>query len=356
MNSLFGAIGNVWFREYFDIRVAEGITLSGKLSILWICRKMDEYLNKVLGLGEVQHKINHINRPATTTLEVIKGRNFAIYADTDSCYLDMSMLVDKMFTEDQQVNEIEKIVNFLDVLFNKKIEPYINECYEELADYMNADAQRMFMKREVIAPSAIWSAKKRYTMLVADSEGVRYYPNMDHKTTGLDAVKASYPKFCREWMLEGYLIALQGTEEELHSFVSKKKIEFMKLPIHQIATPTGVNGLEKWGDKDTLYIKGAPKQVKAALWHNHLINKLNISNVSKIQSGDKILHVELTSPNPYGCDCIAFQGKIPEEFKLDKYVDYQTNFIKCFVSPLENLLTSINWHSTKQTSVLDWFV
>lgn len=355
MNSLFGAIGNKWFKECFDIRVAEGITVSGKLSILWIARKLDEYMNKVMNTGTVAHKIHHTSKPAATTLEVLSGVNYSIYQDTDSCYVDMSALVDKMFTKEQQENEVEKIINFLDKLCQTKIEPYISECYKELAEYMNADDQRMFMKREVIAPAAIWTAKKRYTMLVADSEGVRYFPKMYHKTIGLDAVKASYPKFCREWMLEGYKIALGGTEEQLQAFVSEKKKEFMTLPIEKVATPTGLNGLEKYSDPQTVYIKGTPKHVKAALWHNHFLKKLKVSGVSPIQSGDKILYVELNDPNPFGCDCIGFQGKIPEEFKIDRYVNYESNYVKSFVSPMENLTTAINWNTSKQVSVMDWF-
>ena len=356
MNSLFGALGNKWFKEFFDIRVAEGITTSGQWAILWIARKLDEYFNKVLGLGEVVHQIHHQSKPKPETiLKVLKGHNFSIYQDTDSNYLDLSMLVDKLFTAEQQVNEVEKIVNFLDNLFQTKIEPYMNECYKELADYCNAADQRMFMKREVIAPAAIWTAKKRYTMLVADSEGVRYFPDYYHKIVGLDAVKASYPKFCREWMEEGYKIALVGTEEEEQAFIKSKKVEFMKLPVAKIATPTGVNGLEKWGDANTIYSKGSPMQVKAALWHNHLIDKLEVQQVPKIKSGDKILFVKLRHPNNYNCDAIGFQGKLPAEFKLDKYIDYESNYQKCFIDPMENLLSSIGWSAEKKASIMDWF-
>jgi DNA polymerase elongation subunit (family B) len=355
MNSLFGAIGNKWFKECFDIRVAEGITLSGKLSILWIARKLDEYLNKVLQTGTVEHKIHHVSRPPATTLEVMSGKNYAIYQDTDSCYLDMSALVDKMFTKEQQKNDVEKIVNFLDNLFAKKIEPFIDSCYQELAEYMNADDQRMFMKREVIATSAIWTAKKRYTMLVANSEGVNYLPKMYHKTVGLDAVKGSAPKHCREWMLEGYKIALEGEEPTLQEYCLAKKKEFMALPIEKIATPTGINGLEKYGDSQTIYIKGTPKHVKAALFHNHLKKKLGITGIPDIQSGDKILYVELRNGNPKGLEVIGFQGKIPPEFGMEKYVDYDSNFEKTFLSPLDNLLKSINWSHTKVASAMDWF-
>lgn len=365
MNSLFGAIGNKWFKECFDIRVAEGITLSGKLSILWIARKLDEYLNKVLGTGTVNHKIHHTNRPAATSLEVVSGKNYAIYQDTDSCYLDMSALVDKMFTPEQQKNEVEKIVTFLDKLFAQKIEPFIDQCYQELAEYMNADDQRMFMKREVIATSAIWTAKKRYTMLVANSEGVNYLPKMYHKTTGLDAVKGSAPKLCREWMLEGYKIALEGTEDQLQEMVATKKKEFLGLPIEKIATPTGINGLEKYSNPNSFsqwvaskaggveFEKGTPKHVKSALWHNILNKRLDLK-LPEIKSGDKILYVELKD-NAKGIPVIGFQGKLPEAFGLTKFVNYESNFDKNFLAPLDNLLKAINWAHTKQASVMDWF-
>jgi DNA polymerase elongation subunit (family B) len=355
MNSLFGAIGNKWFKECFDVRVAEGITLSGKLSILWIARKLDEYLNKILGTGETKHKIHHVSKPASTKLEVLGGKNYAIYQDTDSCYLDMSGLVDKMFTAEQQKEDPEKIVNFLDKLFNDKIEPFINKCYEELADYVNADDQRMFMKREVIATDAIWAAKKRYTMLVADSEGVRYWPKMYHKTVGLDAVKTEAPKLCREWMLDCYKIALSGTEQELQDYCAERKKEYFALPIEKMAKVSGVNGIEKYSDPNTMYIKGTPKHVKAAIWHNHLVDKLGIKGLSKVQSGDKIMYVDLKMPNPYMCETIAFQGKIPPDFKLDKYVNYEANYEKLFIGYLNNLINVVNWSAVRRASVMDWF-
>ena len=47
LNSAYGAVGNKYFR-FFDVRKAESITLSGQLSIRWIERRVNEYLNKLL--------------------------------------------------------------------------------------------------------------------------------------------------------------------------------------------------------------------------------------------------------------------------------------------------------------------
>jgi len=55
-----------------------------------------------------------------------------------------------------------------------ELEKYITSSYEALATYVNAYEQKMVMKRENIASSGIWTAKKRYMLNVWDSEGVRY--------------------------------------------------------------------------------------------------------------------------------------------------------------------------------------
>ena len=48
------------------------------------------------------------------------------------------------------------------------------------------------MKRENIASTGIWTAKKRYMLNVWDSEGVRYQePKL--KMMGIEAVKSSTP-------------------------------------------------------------------------------------------------------------------------------------------------------------------
>ena len=131
LNSAYGAIGNVWFR-YYDLLVAEAITTSGQLSIRWIENSINEYLNKILD----------------TT-----GEDYVLASDTDSVYITFDRLVSKVF-KNRPSNE--QVVNFLDKLASEKIEPFIDSCYQELAEYVNAYEQKMQMKREVIADKGIW--------------------------------------------------------------------------------------------------------------------------------------------------------------------------------------------------------
>jgi ABC-type lipoprotein release transport system permease subunit len=59
----------------------------------------------------------------------------------------------------------------------------------------------------------------------------------------------------------------------------------------------------------------------------------------KIHSGDKIHFVYLKVPNPNNNEnIIAFLEHLPEEFQLADYIDYDTQFEKGFLSPV-NILT-----------------
>ena len=98
---------------------------------------------------------------------------------------------------------------------------------KELADYVHAYDQKMFMKREVIADKGIWTAKKRYILNAWDVEGVRYKePSL--KIMGIEAVKSSTPAPCREKIKEALKIIMSGDEKELNKFIQDFRKEFIK--------------------------------------------------------------------------------------------------------------------------------
>jgi DNA polymerase elongation subunit (family B) len=140
LNSAFGAIGNQYFR-YYDLDLAEAITVSGQLSIRWIERGLNKFLNKTVGTNDV---------------------DFVIAADTDSVYICLDKLVQKVMPNADN----KKVVKFLDKACNEIINPFIEKKYNELAEIMNAYEQKMHMKRESISSKGIWTAKKRYMLNV----------------------------------------------------------------------------------------------------------------------------------------------------------------------------------------------
>ena len=51
LNSAYGALGNEYFR-FYDVRVAEAVTLSGQLAIQYIADKVNFYINELLETTE----------------------------------------------------------------------------------------------------------------------------------------------------------------------------------------------------------------------------------------------------------------------------------------------------------------
>ena len=62
-----------------------------------------------------------------------------------------------------------------------------------------------------------------------------------------------------------------------------------------------------------------------------------------IKECDKIKFVYLKQPNPFTSNVITFITKIPKEFKIHDFVDYETQFEKVFVEPLTLILNVLKW-------------
>ena len=320
MNSLYGALGNRWFR-YFDQRVAESITLAGQLSIKWAERAVNEEMNKLLDTD---------------------GKDYVIAIDTDSVYINMSKLVKKFDPKDP--------VKFLDKISSEHFEKVLEKSYADLAEYTNSFVNRMEMGREVIADKGIWVAKKRYILNVHNSEGVQYKePKL--KMMGIEAIKSSTPLVCRDRMKELFRIIVNGTESETQSFITDFRNEFSKLPAEDVSFPRSLSAVSKWRDSATIYKKATPIHARGALLYNHHTKGMN---VEPIKAGDKVRFVYLKQPNPIKENVITFPLHLPRELGLDKYIDYGLQFQKTFVDPLEPILDAVGW-SAEPKAQLDMF-
>ena len=318
LNSAYGAIGNSYFR-YYNLLVAEAITTSGQLSIRWIERSINGYLNKTLGTD---------------------GLDYVIASDTDSVYITFDRLIDKLPIQGENT---EEVINFLDRLAREKIEPFIDKSYQELAEHIHAYEQKMQMAREVIADKGIWTAKKRYILNVWDNEGVRYKePSL--KIMGIEAVKSSTPAPCREKIKQSLKIIMHEDSKVLNSFIQDFRSDFMKMKPEEIAYPRSVNGLEKWTESHNLFKKGAPIHCKGAILYNHLLKKNKLGHkFPSIQEGDKIKFLHLKEPNLYQATSISFLTQLPKEFDFASLIDYDIQFEKSFVEPLKFISDKIKW-------------
>ena len=69
-SAYYGAIGNQYFR-YFEKNQAEAITIGGQLTIRWVEKDVNKFMNKLLGTNNL---------------------NYVVASDTDSIYLKLDKL------------------------------------------------------------------------------------------------------------------------------------------------------------------------------------------------------------------------------------------------------------------------
>ena len=332
LNSAYGAIGNQYFR-YYSLANAEAITLSGQLSIRWIENKMNSYINKILKTKEV---------------------DYVIASDTDSIYLNLGSLVETVFKGREKSDK--SVLRFLEKVCDVEFEKYIQNSYEALATTVNAYDQKMFMKRENIANKGIWTAKKRYILNVWNSEGVQYSePKL--KMMGIEAVKSSTPAACRTAIKDALKVIMNGTESDVQEFVGNFRKKFESMPPEDIAFPRGCNGVGKFSNPATIYSKGTPIHVRGALLYNFHAKKNKVTHkYPLIQEGEKVKFLYLRRPNKINENVISFFQTLPKEFGLDKYIDFDIQFQKSFLDPLQVIMDTINWKAEKIATLEDLFV
>lgn len=325
LNSLYGAIGNQYFR-YFDIRIAEGITLSGQLAIRWAEKAINAEMNKILKTDNV---------------------DYVIAIDTDSLYVSFDKFIEQLKPDDP--------VKALDSICEKHFVPVMGKAYTKLYEQMNCYTERMWMAREAIADTGIWMAKKRYILNVHNNEGVQYTtPKL--KIMGIEAIKSSTPQVCRDKMKELFHIIVKGSEKETLEFINDFKKEFSNLSPEEVSFPRSVTDIDKWKDKRTIYTKGTPIHVRGSLLYNKAIHDKSLeSRFDIISNGDKIKFTYLTLPNPIKENVISYPTFLPKEIKLHEYIDYNKQFEKTFMSAVDPIIDAIGWSTSNDTNLVDMF-
>ena len=324
MNSLYGALGNQYFK-YFDLRLAEGVTLSGQLAIQWAEKSMNQTMNKVMNTNDV---------------------DYVIAIDTDSLYVAFGPMV--------RLLNPKNPVKFLDKICQEHFEPALAKAYDQLYKNMNGHKNRMEMGREVIADRGIWTAKKRYILNVHNNEGVQYAePKL--KIMGIEAIKSSTPEVVRDKFKEVFKIILSGSESETQKYIADFKEQFKNLPPEQVSFPRSVSNVTDWMERGS-YKKGTPIHVRGSILYNKYLkqHKLN-KKYEPVVNGDRIKFTYLRMPNPIHENVIAYPDVLPEEFKLTNYVDYDLQFEKTFIEPLNFILNAVGWTAEEVATLEEFF-
>lgn len=331
LNSAFGAVGNQYFR-YYDLDLAEAITISGQLSIRWIEMHLNQFLNKTCATNDI---------------------DYIIASDTDSVYIKLDELVSKVLPD---CTDNKKIVTFLDKACRTTIGSFINKKYQELSDMMNAYAQKMNMKRESICNKGIWTAKKRYMLNVYMGEDDVLLDVPELKIMGIETTRSSTPQVVRVALKDAISLLMTSDEDTLISYVDNFRNEFNKMKPEKVARNSSCKGMTEYADPTTIYRKSTPIHVKGSLLYNHAIKSRKLlKKYQLIKDGEKVKYVYLKVPNPIGDQVISFLGSIPKELDLERFVDYNRQFEKTFLEPLVTITDAIGWKCEKSNTLESLF-
>ena len=343
LNSIYGAFGNKWF-HFFNLDIAESITKQGKNAILYSETILNKYVN------DFWHKDTAVHDKFNIKVKGKIEKPAVIYIDTDSCYVQFQDLYEYIIWPDE--DKKLPIDEFILAFYAFRLKDYISKTMEKYAEKRNTD-NFLFFELESLAYNGIWMSKKKYIQNLAwddKLEVTERHPSLKKvKTIGFDTIQSSTPKFAREKLVEALRILfsseIQPSAKELQQlveFMKQCKKEFKLADIDDIAFNKRTNNIDKYiiDDQEELQIGlKCPANVKAAGYYNYILNnnKKYKNKYKLIANGEKL--------KIYNCigsisEVYAF---MPNEhpYEIAPKVDYDTQFEKAMIDPLNRVLTAI---------------
>jgi DNA polymerase elongation subunit (family B) len=323
LNSLYGAMANKYFR-YYNVDLAEAITLTGQM----IVKNVIKVLPNVLDQYGVK----------------------SVYGDTDSVFFNIDGYAKQHCSGDTAHRTVEKLEQFI----LENIQPAISKIVEHLFEKTGVYQNKISFKLEGIGDKFLIVGKKHYAMRLHYKEGV-YYDTPKLKIMGLELIKSTTPKGMRNLLKEGLECIISGEQHKFYDYVKKSEVWFREQPIEKISFISGVNGVEKYADSDTLYKKGCPIHVRASLVYNQYTAKEQLDRVEfpQISNGDKVKYCYLTMPNFLHENVVATPRNYPQP--LTKSYDYDTMWEKMFVNNLKDLAKAAGLSIYPKPSLDDFF-
>jgi|TARA_B110000037_G_scaffold192122_1_gene226125 DNA polymerase elongation subunit (family B) len=343
LNSIYGAFGNKWF-HFFNIDIAESITKQGKDAILYSEIILNKYVNDFWHQDTAAHE--HFNIKVKGKIE----KPSVIYIDTDSCYVQFQDLYESIIWQDE--SEKMEIDVFILAFYAFRLKDYITKCMEKYADKRNSD-NYLFFELEALAYNGIWMSKKKYIQNIAWDDKLEVtdrHPSLKKvKTIGFDTIQSSTPKFVREKLVEALKILFKSRVtpdakdlQTLVEFMKQTKKEFTLIDIDDISFNRRTNNIDKYIVDDQAELQvglKCPANVKAAGYYNYLLNnnKKYKNKYKLIGNGEKLKIYNCKSP------ISEVYAYMPTEhpYEIAPPVDYDTQFEKAMIDPLNRVLTAI---------------
>jgi DNA polymerase elongation subunit (family B) len=118
-----------------------------------------------------------------------------------------------------------------------------------------------------------------------------------------------------------------------------------------------VTDVTSYSERQGIYRKGTPIHVRGSLLYNHHLKaKALDKKYQLIHNGDKVKFIYLLVPNSIQENVVAFPDFLPEELELNKYIDYNLQFQKTFIDPIDIILSAIGWSAEPKADLQQFFL
>jgi DNA polymerase elongation subunit (family B) len=315
INSCYGTLLSIYNR-YFNPACGGAITSGGHLCIRYIIAETNKMINKYLNT---------------------KDEDYVIASSTDSMYVDLDLYYDKFYKGDR-TNKFE-IVLFLNEFCKNILAPFLAKSFDILERRLGSKEKVLRMPIEAILDSGVWLDKRNYVIRPVSDDKNLFYEKPKLKIKGNTLVSSSYPKFALKNIESIFIQILDGVDgKTIKQNMEKLKKEYVKLPLKDVAINISLSSLDNYmveednlsGTTVQIAEKGTPQHSKGAINFNNLIDKYNLDENLKLTSGNKVGMLLLKYDNPLGIDEICFSDKLPKEFGIEPFVDYDRMFSRVF--------------------------
>tara|TARA_R110000765_G_scaffold7963_4_gene26047 strand:- start:60543 stop:63068 length:2526 start_codon:yes stop_codon:yes gene_type:complete len=329
INSLYGYSGNR-YAFMSDIDIAESVTITCQDVI----KKSGDFLNQI----------------ANTIIGDDDNGDMVIYSDTDSCYFELTKLLDHLnipfYADEETKDDIHpKVLKICDIITNK-----LNDLIERWGvTELNSDDCRFKFKMEAISDKGLFIAKKMYVLHVLNDEGYHVKDEGDRwKYKGVKLASAGMPVAIKPLVKDVvHNMVYTGKKSVADDYYIRAYEKFKSLDIDSICLVKSINKFDE-------YVKGcndwntAPRMLahyRGAYYYNRIIKEQGLTAThSKITRSDKVKYVYVHKNNRYGIDVISYVDDYPKEFESIFQIDVNLMFEKGVKDVMAQFYKAVNWH------------
>jgi len=325
LNSLYGAILNPGCR-FFDKRIGQSTTLTGRQ----ISKHMAAKINEII-TGEY----DHVGRAV-------------IYGDTDSCYFSAYSTLKKDIQSGAIPWNKESVIALYDQI-GEEVNGTFIKFMEKACHCPPSRGEVIKAGREIVGTKGLFITKKRYAVLVYDTEGKR--SDVDGKpgkikAMGLDLKRSDTPAFIQDFLSKVLERVLTGAqEEEVLDYITEFRTDFKARPGWEKGSPKRANNITDYEAKEKKQGKAnMPGHVRASINWNTL-KRMNGDKYSmNIVDGQKVIVCKL-KPNPIGFTSVAYpvdELRLPKWFQELPFDDAEME-ATIIDKKLSNLIGVLEW-------------